>query len=198
MSLPPTGTSAFETAPMDQVIDAMLRQFKRPLATFDIMLPPSLVKQIAQAVAEREPLPFEAHNVRNGLVRAVIESRSVLAQWDLNFEQSLRTTMDTMPGWETTVEFLDIANRKSNAELRIATGSALLLALGEQRFIDVLFFLLENPKLDEISTIMARRVLAFVSETEANVDDADWLRQVRLWASASGPGHAADLPESPE
>jgi hypothetical protein len=69
--------------------------------------------------------------------------------------------MEDVPGWHTTAEFLEVANEKSNAELRIAVGGALLLALGDDTFADYLRFLVANPALDEVSAVMARRVLEF-------------------------------------
>jgi hypothetical protein len=70
--------------------------------------------------------------------------------------------MGDMPGWETTAEFLDIANEKSNAELRISAGSALILVLGDDRYKDYLTFLVENPALDDVSAIMAKRIFDFI------------------------------------
>ncbi|MEM6281251.1 MAG: hypothetical protein AAF787_03580 [Chloroflexota bacterium] len=162
MTLPPSRQSAFETAPMPDLLDILLRQFKRPLANYSIDLKSEDVDAISAAAAAKEPPSAHAVEVREGLVKAVAESEAVLAGWELTFAQSLRTEMADMPGWETTAEFLDLANEKSNAELRIAAGSALVLALGDERYRHHLTFLIENPALDDVSAIMAKRVVDFV------------------------------------
>ncbi len=167
--------SAFNTAPIQDIIDISLRQFRRPLANYDIDLSASDITDIATTVAERQPLTEKALQVRDGLVRAVAESETVLAGWELTFAQALRTPMDNMPGWETTGEFLALANEKSNAELRIAAGSVLVLALGDARYREHIMLLLNHPELDDVSAIMARRVLEFVSG-KADAAARQWLQ----------------------
>lgn len=164
MSTLPSRNSAFATAPMQELVDVLLRQFRRPLANFDIELTPTQVEQIAQDVANRAPLSEKASDVRDGLVRAVAESEAVLARWELTFQQALQTEMGDIPGWETTAEFLELANEKSNAELRIAAGSALVLVLGDERYGAYLHFLVKHPHLDDVNAIVARRVLNFVQQ----------------------------------
>ena len=163
MTLPPSRQSAFETAPMTDLVDILLRQFRRPLANFNIELTAEHIQAIARDVAEKRDLSEKASEVRDGLVRVVQESESLLATWNLTFQQSLQTEMGAMPGWETTEEFLALANEKSNAELRIAGGSALVLLLGDDQFTPYLQFLVDNPTLDDVSAIMAKRVLSFVA-----------------------------------
>lgn len=161
MSVPPSRQSAFATAPMPDLLDILLRQVKRPLANYGIDLTAEDITAIVQEIVNRQPPGEKAQQVRAGLARAVRESEAVLARWDFTFQQSLQTAMEDVPGWHTTAEFLEVANEKSNAELRIAVGSALLLALGDDTFEDYLRFLVANPALDEVSAVMARRVLAF-------------------------------------
>ena len=167
MTLPPQRQSAFATAPMNELIGVLLRQFKRPLVTFNVDLTPPMVTDIAEQVAQRQLLNDDALQVRNGLVQVLAESERWFTDHDLTFESSLQTKMGDMPGWETTADFIDLANEKSNAELRVAGASALVLALGDDRYIHYLLFLIENPQLDDVSAIMAKRVLAFVGESGA-------------------------------
>ncbi len=163
MTLPPSRESAFASAPMPDLIDILLRQFKRPLANYAIELSSADVDAIAAAVAHRQPLSEKGQQVRDGLIQAVAESERVLAGWNLTFQQALQTEMADMPGWESTAEFLELANEKSNAELRIAGGSALVLALGDDRYREYLRFLVANPHLDDVSAIMAKRILDFTA-----------------------------------
>lgn len=164
MTSPPSRQSAFRDAPMPDLLDILLRQFKRPLANFDIDLTAEETERIAGDIAARRPLDAKGQQIRTGLVKVVEESKQVLNRWELTFQQSLKTQMDAMPGWETTAEFLEVANEKSNAELRIAAASALLLAMGDARYQDYLTFLVENPSLDDVSAVMAERVLDFVEQ----------------------------------
>ncbi len=164
MTSPPSRQSAFKNAPMPDLLDILLRQFKRPLANFDIDLTAEETERISADVAARRPLDAKGQQIRAGLIKVVEESKTVLAGWELTFQQALQTPMDKMPNWETTADFLEVANEKSNAELRIAAASALLLAMGETRYQDYLTFLVENPKLDDVSAVMAERVLDFVEQ----------------------------------
>ena len=91
------------------------------------------------------------------LVALVAESEGVLAGWSLTFEQALDTEMGDVPGWESTAEFLEIANEKANAELRISTGSILVAALGDARYAARLRFLASRE--DDLDGVIARRVL---------------------------------------
>ena len=102
----------------------------------------------------------------------------MLARWNLSFQQSLDTEMKDIPGWESTAEFLDIANEKANAELRISTGAALLTALGDPRHAPELLFVVEHGA-DEIDALIARRVLLFASRISP--DDPGWLAKLRAW-----------------
>ncbi|MEO0563905.1 MAG: hypothetical protein AAF125_17505, partial [Chloroflexota bacterium] len=159
MSGPQSRQSAFEDAPMDDLLDILLRQFKRPLANFGVELTATNVEAVAGRLAAREPLDALTVEIRDGLVEVVAESQAWFEAHDLTFETSLQTEMGDMPGWETTGEFLELANEKSNAELRVAGASALLVAMGADNHTDTLRFLIANPSLDDVSAIMARRVL---------------------------------------
>ena len=102
----------------------------------------------------------EPPGLLKGLAEAIGQSEAVLAQWGLTFQQSLDTPMDKIPGWETTAEFLELANEKVNAELRITLGAALTLAqFGERRFAPYLEYLAAGDYGDE--TVIARRALEF-------------------------------------
>lgn len=91
----------------------------------------------------------------------VAESEAVLAGYGLSFPASLTVDMASLGGWETTAEFLEIANEKANAELRLSTGAALLVALGgsadEARYRSWLAALAADPQ--DLDGIIARRVL---------------------------------------
>lgn len=158
----PNRTSAYENAPLADLLSVLLRQFKRPLKTHGVSLTDADADSLAKRLAAGEALDSSGIAVRDALLDLVTESENALAGWNLTFEQALDTPMDAMPGWESTADFLEIANTKSNAELRISTGSILLLALGDDSRVDhVRFLALRPPDVADLDSLLARRVLRF-------------------------------------
>ena len=178
--LPQDRARTFENAPLDDLLGVLLRQLKRPLATQGFHLTDTEAEHLAVEQAAGREVPRQA-DLLAALSAVVKESETVLAGMGLTFQQSLEADMSTLGGWETTAEFLDLANEKSNAELRITLGSALALAFGgEKRFAADLLYLASGDYSDE--TVIARRALAFASGIEASAPDA--LSRFRAWASS--------------
>jgi Arc/MetJ family transcription regulator len=178
--MPPNRTAAYERAPLDDLLAILLRQFKRPLLTHGVTLSDSEAAEIASAAVQRADMTEKAQTVRDALVDLVAESEGVLARWNLTFEQSLQTEMSDIPGWTTTAEFLEIANEKANAELRISTGAALMVALGDTRRAHHLLHIVEHSGADaDLDEVIARRVLLFASGIMP--DQPDWLDKLRAW-----------------
>ncbi len=148
----------FETLPIDELLVVLLKQMKRPLESVGMTISDMDAKgYVRQRITGEGDIP---PTLIQGLLDSVAESEKVLAQWGLTFQQSLATQMDNIPGWETTADFLELANEKVNAELRITLGAALALALGgETRYVPYLRHLADGNYGDE--TIIARRVLEF-------------------------------------
>jgi hypothetical protein len=145
-------------APLEDLLTILLRQFKRPLAVHGVTISDADAAQIAAELATRAPDTPQRQAIRDALAAVIGESEAVLARWGLTFEQSLETTMDAIKGWETTAEFLEIANEKTNAELRIAAGAALLLALGDARHADKISIQLARDPNETEAQIGARIV----------------------------------------
>lgn len=145
-------------APLDDLLAVLLRQYKRLLAERGVTLTEADIQRLAQRIVESKSPDEQAQAVRAVLIDLVEESIGVLARWNLTFEQALKTEMTDMPGWETTSEFLEIANEKANAELRIASGAALVAALGDLRYADVLRAAIAYDP-NEVETVVARRIL---------------------------------------
>ena len=161
----PNRSAAYENAPLDDLLSILLRQFRRPLASRQIEFSDADAVQIAKLIVERGELTPQAVAIRDALGELVAESEMLLSGWGLTFEHSLDTPMDRVPGWETTGEFLEIANEKSNAELRISTGSILLAALGDLKRLDHLRFLAKKSRDAaeiDLDNVLARRVLLFL------------------------------------
>ncbi|MBN8620215.1 MAG: hypothetical protein J0L63_15000 [Anaerolineae bacterium] len=167
----------FADAPLDELLAVLLRQLRRPLAAHHVDLTDAEAQRLA---AERVQghLPSRAAELTTALEALVAESEAVLQSFGLTFQQSLDADMSTVGGWETTAEFLEIANQKANAELRITLGAALALVFGaDRRHAPLLFHLAAGAYDDE--TIIARRVLSFVSAVPP--DAPDWLQRLQAW-----------------
>lgn len=165
----------FENAPITDLLGILLRQMRRPLAAHGWHMTDTEAVHIAQERVDNGKFPDAA--LITAVIAAVQESEIVLNKMGLSFEQSLDADMNTIGGWTSTAEFLELANEKSNAELRITLGAALALAFGEQKFAPTLLHLASGDYGDE--TMIARRVLSFVSGIP--LDAAEWLSQVRAW-----------------
>lgn len=154
-------TAAYRTAPLDELLTVLLRQFKRPLAGRGVPLTDSEAASVARYAldpAPDHPIQLKAEQIREALIALIEESERVLADRGLTFAESLVTDMAHLSGWTTTAEFIEIANIKGNAELRISTGSALVTALGDPRFVAHLHTVIRRAEPD-LDTVIAQRVL---------------------------------------
>ncbi len=178
----PDPAGALDEMPLDELLALLLRQFKRLLAARAVNLSDSELKALAQAVAH-STLSIHADSVRTALAAIIAESETVLRRWNLTFAESLATGMDAIPGWETTAEFLEIADAKSNAELRIAAGAALAVMLSDLRCAPYLLDVIgHDAGAWDVDAVIARRALLFASGIDGGADD--WLEQVRAWLKA--------------
>lgn len=150
---------ALEDAPLQDLLAILLRQYRQLLAQHDVALTEADIRLLALRLAEGTLPEADALPIRLALITLVEESEQVLARWSLTFEQALKTDMADMPGWETTAEFLELATEKGNAELRIASASALIAALGDMRYAGHLLAAVDHDP-HEIETVVARRVLS--------------------------------------
>lgn len=174
----PDRAQTLEQAPLPDLLTILLRQYRRLLAERGLDLTERDLQALAQQMTAGAPLPASTEALRQILVDLVAESEQVLARWNLTFAEALRTEMTDLPGWESTSDFLEIANEKGNAELRIASAATLLAALGDLRFADQLLAAIAHDP-DEIETVVARRILSRLSGITGR--GADWLRQVQAW-----------------
>ncbi|MBZ0296581.1 MAG: hypothetical protein K8L99_28730 [Anaerolineae bacterium] len=174
----PDRATVLSQAPLHDLIVVLLRQYKHLLSERDISLTEADIQSTAQHIVARQALDDREQAIRAVLATLVEESQTVLDQWHLSFAQSLETEMTNIPGWETTAEFLEIANEKGNAELRIASGSALAVALGDYLFAPHLLTVLDHDP-NELEGMVARRVLTLVSGVDAEVED--WQAQIQQW-----------------
>jgi hypothetical protein len=176
----PDRAAIYQTSPLEDLLALLLRQYRRPLYSRGIEFTDAQAGEIARALVNREDPGDTARAICVMLAELIAESERTLAKWNLTFQTAIDTPMERITGWETTSDFLEIANEKSNAELRISTGSILLAAMEDYRYLNILLFLAARPERD-IDTIMARRVLSHLSGVEEN--DPDWFNRVQAWAA---------------
>lgn len=168
----------------DRLVTILLRQFRRLLAERGVELSEVDMRAIGEDTAARSPLDEKLHPALiAALADIVAESETVLAQWDLTYAQALATSMTDMAGWQTTADFLELANEKINAEVRISAGTSLMVILGDARYAHYLLQtidhdLLTNGRLDADATI-AKRALLFAAGVDP--DDPEWLDKIRNW-----------------
>jgi hypothetical protein len=159
----------------------LLRQFRNLLAErgakYDDV-------QLRQLTTDPTFLNDEWHKIISAMQAIVAESVQFLAGWNLTYAQSLKTDMNDLAHlWQSTAEFLDVANQKNNAELRINGGSALLGLLSipdvAPQLLATVEYDLDHYRDFDIDGAIAQYVLCQLADVR--VDDTDWLAQVRAW-----------------
>lgn len=168
-------------APLEDLVGILLKQFKRLFNERGVTLTSAQIDAIAQAAAAKQPLPEPAPALVDILVTLVRESINLLQErFDFSFAESLRRSMDSIPRWETTAEFIEIANEKSNAELRISAGASLLACLGEARFAQHLIeVIVVDEGVNDVDAVFAKRALSHLSGLDWRAEH--WLQQLRGW-----------------
>jgi hypothetical protein len=168
--------------PLEQLIADLLKQFNKPtlLGARGVVLSKAEIDEIALTCTNQQSLPDSVASIITALADIVQESSTELQnRFGLTFAESLaQTDMSAVGNWETTAEFLEIANHKSNAELRISAGVSLMAFLGDVRYAEHLFTVMQQDKgLDDVDAVIARRALATYSGIRLEADD--WETQVR-------------------
>ncbi len=194
----PNPTEPLRNAPLVDIVLLLLRQFKRLLVQAEIDLTTDDMTAIGQAAAALQPLPEKTNAIKLVMVGLVNDSLDMLqTRFQRSFAASLATDMNTLGGWETTAEFLEIAEVKSNAELRISAGAALLALLGDARFADCLLSVIDHDAgANDADALFARRALAHL--TQIPHDTPDWLAQVQAWLTKNSSrrlGHGSIVPD---
>ena len=179
---PPDPIEQLYAAPLADIVTLLLRQFERLLQGDGVELSTRHINTIGDAVAAAQPVP-QRDTLSAALHRLVEDSIAVLRrEFELTFARSLCTTMQDLPLWESTSDFIDIANIKSNAELRISAGSTLLLLLHDTRHTQRLLDLLQATEVcdaSEVDAVMARRALAHHYGVDARLPVEALLAAVR-------------------
>jgi len=178
--LPPNPNEQFGDAPLSDLLRVLLSQFKRLLADNGVTLTADETLAVARAIADRTPhdkLP----QIRTAMKKLVKDSVDLLDdRWGLTFLKSLYADIDDIDNWNSTAEFLEIANEKSNAELRISAGSSLLVAMGDLSFSPYLLNVIyHDDGVMDVDAVFAKRALLHASLQDGT--SPDWLKQVENW-----------------
>jgi hypothetical protein len=161
--------------PLAILLADLLKQVNKPslLGARNIRLSKEEIDAIAAKVEADKALC-------DALLDIVQESVTELKErFGFSYGESLKTQdMSVIGGWETTAEFLELANHKSNAELRISLGASLLAFFGDSRGAEHLFTLIEiDAGLNDVDALIAKRALSHYAKVD--LDSADWEAKVR-------------------
>jgi len=181
---PPNLDNKLMQAPFADIVTVLLTQFKRLLDERGVSLTKAQIDAIGESSQRKawdEIQLFDS--IRTVLVELVEESQSVLQeQFGFTFTQSIEADMSAVDGWETTADFLERANHKSNAELRMSAGASLLAALGDVRYRDILLAVIQQDAgANDVDATLAKRVLAHATDIPLDTKTADWAAAVAAW-----------------
>lgn len=155
-----TTRDTLNNAPIHEVLRMLLSHLRADLIDAGLALSGDAIPELAGALASGEP-----HASRKALKRTltllVNDSLDALqAGWGLDFAAALGAEAGALGPWETTADYLELANNKAELETRIVTGSALLVTAGRGEYAK---FLLEVIKHDagalDVDAIVANRIL---------------------------------------
>ena len=179
--LPPNPSEQFGDAPFKDLMRVLLSQFKRLLADNGVALTADDVLAVSRAIENRTPHE-KLSAIRDVMKQLVKESIDLLDdRWGLTFLKSLYAEIDDIDNWDSTAEFLEIANEKSNAELRISAGATLLVAMGDLSFTPYLINIIHHDAgVMDVDAVFAKRALLHISHREQDVSE-NWLDQVENW-----------------
>jgi hypothetical protein len=158
--MPPLATSPLQTAPLSELTGLLLKQFRRLLTEHGVSLSTEDIDAIATDRAQHALTP----QIVPILAQLVADSETELhTRFGMTFAQALATPMDKISGWQTTAEFLELANHKSNAELRISASASLLAFLGDSRYTAHLHSVIadDDGRMD-VDGVIAQRALESV------------------------------------
>lgn len=178
--MPPANPAEkLKQAPLEDLAGLLMKQFQRLLAERGLPLTTAQIGDIGERIAYSQPLPPELTDLSTHLCELVAESvHELQTRFGMSFDKALHTQMDAIGGWETTGEFIDLANHKSNAELRISAGSTLLVMLGDAVYVPYLLSVIDADQgVMDVDAALAQRALCHLTGTHP--EDADWLASVQ-------------------
>jgi hypothetical protein len=161
--------------PLATLLADLLKQINKPslLGARNIRLSHEEINKIAETVEAEKAL-------LDAIFDIVQESLDELkTRFGFSYQESLKTQdMNAIGGWESTADFLELANTKSNAELRISLGASLLAFFGDKRAAEQLFTVIElDAGIEDVDALIAKRALSAYAKID--LDSADWEEKVK-------------------
>ncbi|MCL4253870.1 MAG: hypothetical protein KJ043_08830 [Anaerolineae bacterium] len=183
----PDRATNIESWNIDALTLILFRQFKRLLADKGVNLTDNEMQAIAESVAKRDVSTERVQNIISALDTLIGESITILSDYGLSFTQSLATDMTNLTHlWNTTADFLAVANEKGNAEIRISAGSALTTLLGDYRYVDKLITAIDHDMQAlgtlDVDAMICKRALLFVARIAQ--PDPQWWDKARTWVAS--------------
>lgn len=184
----PDRATNIESWGVDALTLILLRQFKRLFVERGVNLTDADMQSIGEQAMNRVLSPQSA--LITALNQIIGESLTVLSGWGFSFGQSLATDMNDLTHlWQTTADFLSLANEKGNAEIRISAGSSLLTLLGDFSHVDKLITAIQHDMdtigMLDVDAMLCKRALCHVAHIAS--DDAGWLYQAQIWVDGNKP-----------
>ncbi len=182
--MPKSSASQINNLPYSNVLLILLDSLRPALLARSISLGADDARDLAAALLDGRE--YEPAAMLDATVAKLVEARLLLLResWGLDFATALRSDLADIGSWQSTAEFLELANAKAEAETQIALGSALLAALGRHEYANNLLDLIAfDAGEDDVDTQIAKRVLLRVSGVDGA--DTDWLAQIKRWLADS-------------
>lgn len=171
-----------KTVPLSILVPDLLKQFNKPtlLGQRGVNLTKIEIDAMGEALAKGHDLPKNIADINTGLGDIVQESVTLLQEkFSLTVEQALKTSnISDVAEWETTADFLEIANEKSNAELRISAGCSLMAFLGDVSLAEHLLTVIEvDAGANDVDAMIAKRALSHFAQID--IDSEGWLETIK-------------------
>lgn len=171
-----------KTVPLTLLLPDLLSQFNKPtlLGQRDVKLVKADMDAIAIALQTDKPLPEISTAIIPAMQDIVRESIAQLDdRFGLSFRQALVTSdISEVAEWETTADFLEIANIKSNAELRISAGTSILAFLGDVTLADHLLTVIAvDGGANDVDAMIAKRALSTYATLD--IEAENWLEIIQ-------------------
>ncbi|MCY4072669.1 MAG: hypothetical protein OXG60_15350 [Chloroflexi bacterium] len=167
-------------APLQEILHLLLRQLDGALTGRDPSLGTHPSRDLIAALEAGET-PENVKDLAAVLMALVEDNLKILRhRLSVDFAGSLAADITQLTGWESTADFLSIADEKAQAEQAIVIASALLLACGRSEYASYLIEVIEDDAgaLD-VDAVIARRMLLHVGAIDSA--DADAPSQARAW-----------------
>ena len=150
-------------APISEVLLMLLSHLRAALADAGLALSGDANRELAAALASGDPHPSR-EALTTTLTALVDDSLKALqAGWNLDFAAALGADASALGAWETTAEYLELANKKAELETRIVTASALLVAAGRGEYAQHLQDVIaQDAGAMDVDAIVAGRILQHI------------------------------------